>query len=52
MTYYPSPYSASHEKSEMVLMFKFVGQIIGKALNEGQLLDCFFVRAIYKMMLG
>ena len=33
-------------------MFRFVGRIIGKALNEGHLLDCFFVRALYKMMLG
>jgi len=33
-------------------MFKFVGRIIGKALNDGQLLDCYFVKALYKMMLG
>jgi len=33
-------------------MFRFVGRIIGKALCEGQLLDCYFIRALYKMMLG
>ena len=36
----------------MISMFRFVGRIIGKALIEGQLLDCYFVRAFYKMMLG
>jgi E3 ubiquitin-protein ligase HUWE1 len=41
-----------HEKEEMIELFRFVGRIIGKALCEGQLLDCYFVRAIYKMMLG
>lgn len=33
-------------------MFRFVGRIIGKALCEGQLLDCYFIKALYKMMLG
>jgi len=41
-----------HEKEEMIELFKFVGRIIGKALCEGQLLDCYFVKALYKMMLG
>lgn len=36
----------------MIEMFRFVGRIIGKALNEGHLLDCYFLKAIYKMMLG
>lgn len=36
----------------MIELFKFVGRIIGKALCEGQLLDCYFVKALYKMMLG
>lgn len=51
-TYFPSPRAAVIEHDEMAAMFRFVGRIIGKALNEGQLLDCFFVRAIYKMMLA
>jgi E3 ubiquitin-protein ligase HUWE1 len=52
-TYFPSPRAAvALDKEEMTAMFRFVGRIIGKALNEGQLLDCFFARAIYKMMLS
>lgn len=52
-TYYPNPNADVHdEQGEMIAMFKFVGRIIGKALNEGQLLDCYFVKALYKMMLG
>jgi len=51
-TYYPNPSSIVHEKEEMISLFRFVGRIIGKALNEGQLLDCYFVKALYKMMLG
>ena len=51
-TYYPNPNSVVHEKEEMIALFRFVGRIIGKALNEGELLDCYFVKALYKMMLG
>lgn len=32
--------------------FKFVGRIIGKALLEGCLLEAYFVRSIYKMLIG
>jgi len=35
-----------------VQYFRFVGRFIGKAIIEGQLLDCYFVKALYKMMLG
>lgn len=48
--YYPNPQAVIQE--EMSAMFRFTGRIIGKALAEGQLLDCFFVKALYKMMLG
>ena len=41
-----------HEKEELVQLFVFVGRIIGKALCEGHLLDCYFVKALYRMMLG
>jgi len=52
-TYFPNPNSIVHgEKDEMIALFRFVGRIIGKALVEGQLLDCYFVKALYKMMLG
>lgn len=33
-------------------MFKFIGRIVGKALYQQQLLDCYFVKAFYKMILG
>lgn len=32
--------------------FKFVGRIIGKALHENCLMDCYFVKSMYKMMIG
>lgn len=51
-TYFPSPKSVVHEKEELVQLFVFVGRIIGKALCEGHLLDCYFVKALYRMMLG
>jgi E3 ubiquitin-protein ligase HUWE1 len=35
-----------------LMFFKFIGRIIGKALYEGRLLDCFFSRAVYKRILG
>jgi len=51
-TYYPNPSSIIHEKEEMIQLFRFVGRFIGKAIIEGQLLDCYFVKALYKIMLG
>lgn len=51
--YFPNPNSLGvHDKQELLEMFRFVGRIIGKALCEGQLLDCYFIKALYKMMLG
>jgi hypothetical protein len=32
--------------------FKFVGRIIGKALYDGHLLECYFSKPLYKMMVG
>ena len=32
--------------------FKFVGRMVGKAIFDGQLLECFFARSLYKMMIG
>ena len=51
-TYYPNPSSVVHDKDEMIALFRFVGRFIGKAIIEGQLLDCYFVKALYKMMLN
>ena len=49
-TYYPNPKSVVDP--DYLHMFKFVGRIVGKALYEQQLLDCYFVKAFYKIILG
>lgn len=46
------PHKLSAVNPEHLLFFKFIGRIIGKALYEGRLLDCFFSRAVYKRILG
>lgn len=51
-TYYPDPRSTILEEEERTQMYRFVGRFIAKAIVEGQLLDCYFVRAFYKMMIG
>ena len=33
-------------------MFTFAGKFVGKALWDFQLLDCYFVKAFYKIILG
>ncbi|XP_022249558.1 E3 ubiquitin-protein ligase Nedd-4-like isoform X2 [Limulus polyphemus] len=35
-----------------LLYFKFIGRIAGMAIYHGKLLDAFFIRPFYKMMLG
>ena len=42
----------SHFNSNHLNYFKFVGRLIGKAIYENQLLDCYFTRSFYKHMLG
>ncbi|KAK0386595.1 hypothetical protein NLU13_6430 [Sarocladium strictum] len=49
-TFHPNNLSGINE--EHLLFFKFIGRIIGKALYEGRLLDCYFSRAVYKRILG
>jgi len=49
-TYYPSP--KSNLEKEYVDKFKFIGRVIGKALYEECLLECYFVKPIYKIVLG
>jgi len=46
------PNKLSHVNEHHLLFFKFIGRIIGKALYEGRLLDCYFSRAVYKRILG
>ncbi|KAI6781818.1 uncharacterized protein J7T54_004984 [Emericellopsis cladophorae] len=49
-TFHPNKLSGVNE--EHLMFFKFIGRIIGKALYEGRVLDCFFSRAVYKRILG
>lgn len=49
-TFHPNKLSGIND--EHLRFFKFIGRIIGKALYEGRLLDCFFSRAVYKRILG
>ncbi|ROW00622.1 hypothetical protein VSDG_03246 [Cytospora chrysosperma] len=46
------PNKASHINEEHLHFFKFIGRIIGKAVYEGRLLECYFSRALYKRILG
>jgi len=32
--------------------FKFIGRMVGKAVCDKQLLDCYFTKSVYKCMLG
>lgn len=49
-TFHPNKLSGIND--EHLFFFKFIGRIIGKALYEGRLLDCYFSRAVYKRILG
>ncbi|KAM0286056.1 hypothetical protein ACHAQH_001064 [Verticillium albo-atrum] len=49
-TFHPNKLSGINDMH--LMYFKFVGRIIGKALYEGRLLDCYFSRAVYKRILG
>jgi len=46
----PSP--QSNINPDHLKFFKFVGRIIGKALHDGYMLDCYFTRSFYKHLLG
>lgn len=50
VTYYPN--DQSHVNPEHLNYFRFVGRIIGKALFDGHLLECYFSKPLYKMMVG
>lgn len=49
-TYYPNP--RSYVEKDHLRYFKFIGRIIGKALFDECLLECYFVRSLYKIMIG
>ena len=48
-TYFPNPKSTV--QAEHLELFEFIGKFVGKALLDQQLLDCYFVKAFYKMIL-
>lgn len=50
VTYQPN--RASGINPDHLSYFKFVGRVIGKAIYDGRLLDCYFTRSFYKFMLG
>ena len=43
---------ASYVNPDHLHYFKFIGRIAGMAVYHGKLLDGFFIRPFYKMMLG
>lgn len=49
-TYMPNP--KSYVQPDHIRYFRFIGRAIGKALFEGCLLECYFVRSVYKMIVG
>lgn len=46
------PNPKSYVQTDHIRYFKFIGRVIGKALFEGCLLECYFVRSVYKMLIG
>ncbi|KAI8992586.1 hypothetical protein BDB01DRAFT_738685 [Pilobolus umbonatus] len=50
LTYQPN--RASGVNSEHLNYFKFVGRVIGKAIYDGRLLDAYFTRSFYKLLLN
>lgn len=50
VTYQPN--RSSWINPDHLSYFKFVGRIIGKAIYDGRLLDCYFTRSFYKHILG
>jgi E3 ubiquitin-protein ligase HUWE1 len=50
-TYYPNPKSHIFG-GDHLNYFKFVGRIIGKAIFDECLLECYFVKALYKIISG
>jgi E3 ubiquitin-protein ligase HUWE1 len=49
-TYYPEPKSIFQQESQR--FFYFIGRIVGKALHDEYLLECYFVKSLYKMIIG
>lgn len=49
-TYYPNP--KSYVERDHLRYFKFIGRVIGKAIFDECLLECYFVKSLYKIMTG
>jgi E3 ubiquitin-protein ligase HUWE1 len=49
-TYYPNP--KSHVEVQHLSYFKFIGRMVGKAIFDECLLECYFVKSLYKIMTG
>ena len=49
LTYQPN--ATSWVNPSHLLYFRFVGRVIGKAIYDGRLLDCYFTRSVYKHIL-
>jgi E3 ubiquitin-protein ligase HUWE1 len=49
-TYFPNP--RSNVDKDHLRYFKFIGRVIGKALLDECLLECYFVKSLYKVMTG
>ena len=49
-TYYPNP--KSDIERDHLRYFKFIGRVIGKALFDECLLECYFVKSLYKIITG
>lgn len=50
VSFYPNP--QSYVNPDHLNFFKFIGRVIGKAVFDGNLLECFFSRPLYKCMVG
>lgn len=50
VSYYPN--DQSFVNPDHLNFFKFIGRVIGKALFDGHLLECYFSKPLYKMMVG
>lgn len=42
----------SYVNPDHLNFFKFIGRMVGKAIFDGHLLECYFARSLYKMMIG
>ncbi|KAI8866999.1 putative ubiquitin ligase tom1p [Ramicandelaber brevisporus] len=50
VTYQPN--ASSGVNPDHLQYFRFIGRVIGKAIYDGKLLDCYFTRSFYKHILG